>query len=116
MMTYTRVKVRHIFLFPSIQLTIPPIISLACELGAYGEDCSLECEDNCGGEGHFKSCDPVNGTCVCNSCWEGSDCSIDVAGADGYQCFLDYLESEDKVWQQDTRKESISLSLFLDRI
>lgn len=70
-----------------------------CEIGYWGEDCKVKCSDTCGGEGRIQSCDAVNGTCVCNKCWELSDeetCSVGTGESQGYACYLDFIESEDK--------------------
>lgn len=68
-----------------------------CEAGTYGINCESSCADNCG-KGRFSSCDPVNGTCECNSCWALKDgnCTLPTAGEYGYSCFLEYLESPTK--------------------
>ena len=53
--------------------------NIDCEIGYWGEDCKVKCSDTCGGEGRIQSCDAVNGTCVCNKCWDLSDegtCSV----------------------------------------
>ena len=89
--------------------------SIDCLIGKWGIECNQTCSDNCGGKGRIKSCDPVDGTCVCNDCWllEGNMCTkgnyrlnlifniihnVIVAGnMTGYQCFVDYLKSITKV-------------------
>ncbi|XP_065912131.1 tyrosine-protein kinase receptor Tie-1-like [Dysidea avara] len=57
-----------------------------CQPGYYGEDCREEC--NCNG----NMCDPQNGKCMCNSCWEEVDCSR----AKGNDCLEDFLSTVDK--------------------
>ncbi len=45
-----------------------------CDVGFWGENCKVSCAQNCGGEGHFESCNAMNGNCICNECWEGETC------------------------------------------
>ena len=42
-----------------------------CPAGYYGEDCQQKC--SCGDLGN--TCNHVNGSCQCNDCWEGANCS-----------------------------------------
>ena len=55
-------------------LQLPPPVTctvVVCDRGYYNPPlCNETCEDNCGAG---NDCDPVNGTCYCNSCWRGAD-------------------------------------------
>lgn len=42
-----------------------------CPAGYYGQDCLQKCA--CGDLGN--RCDHVDGSCQCNDCWEGANCS-----------------------------------------
>ena len=43
-----------------------------CPTGYYGEGCQQRC--SCGDLGN--TCNRVNGSCQCNDCWEGFNCSM----------------------------------------
>ena len=68
----------------------------ACEKGYWGDDCSNLCPGGlwnvCSGHG---SCDPVNGTCLCEPHWRGtsnntesSNCSQCTVGWTGFDCAI----------------------------
>ncbi|XP_062573664.1 platelet endothelial aggregation receptor 1-like isoform X2 [Saccostrea cucullata] len=64
------------------------VIVLGCRSGVYGENCNLQCSENCFGE----MCDIVNGTCYsCKPGWKenfcGQECTSGTYGVDcKYQC------------------------------
>ena len=41
-----------------------------CPAGTWGGNCTRSC--NCGDDGN--NCNHVNGECVCNKCWSGTQC------------------------------------------
>ena len=46
-------------------------VVLACPGGRFGVGCADECACGTG-----NTCDSVNGTCICNSCYSGDYCEI----------------------------------------
>lgn len=42
-----------------------------CPAGYYGEECEEKC--SCGDLGN--TCNHINGSCQCNDCWQGANCS-----------------------------------------
>lgn len=59
-----------------------------CPGGTWGMGCSRSCD--CSGNGN--PCNPTNGTCECNPCYDGVRCENDR----GYDCFTDFLGIADK--------------------
>jgi len=51
------------------------ICDLGCKLGFYGNNCEETCA--CDLE-NAEACNPVDGSCICKSGWQGDSCSIDV--------------------------------------
>lgn len=47
-----------------------------CALGYWGDECKSSCADTCGGEGHFATCDALDGGCTCTDCWMGPTCAV----------------------------------------
>ena len=58
--------------FKTKQLIFNRLIISECPAGYYGDNCQQNCF--CGDLGN--TCDRVNGSCQCNDCWEGSNCSM----------------------------------------
>jgi hypothetical protein len=56
---------------------------LPCDEDHYGVGCQHECACVNG------DCDPTDGTCECDSGWEGSQCDIDINGCAADPCFED---------------------------
>lgn len=61
-----------------------------CRGGYWGMDCNRTC--NCGPGGSGNPCNNVNGACICNSCWNGSNCEI----ATSSQCLLEFFQEANK--------------------
>lgn len=61
---------------------------VVCRRGYYGENCQETCD--CGDLGN--TCDHVNGSCQCNACWGGPNCST----YESDDCLESYLRAVDK--------------------
>ena len=58
---------------------------IECPQGTYGYNCSNSC--NCSYLLHGNRCNPVNGNCLCSSCFSSTSCSV----ANGTRCINNYL-------------------------
>ena len=51
------------------------LFCIECTEGTFGDDCSQTCSCI---TTNTASCNKVDGTCTCNSGWEGSNCQTDI--------------------------------------
>ena len=67
------------------------MITLACEHGRYGKNCSNICSSKC------KTCNHTDGTCSCHAGWSGPNCSFGICficlGYDRMQIIKIYIIS-----------------------
>ncbi|CAI8037043.1 Cell death abnormality protein 1 [Geodia barretti] len=65
-----------------------------CSAGTWGANCTQTCD--CGADGN--SCNNVNGECICNACWSGTNCMDAIGG----ECVCDFLRESNKASKADT--------------
>lgn len=73
-----------------MNVTVEPPVTV-CSTGYFSPPlCNETCASVCG---MGNDCDPVNGTCRCNSCWEGMYCTEETTDTG---CFDEFLKAASK--------------------